>query len=55
VGLGGYNKLCFLFSLSSFQPSLGECHENMVTKFIFKATDKSFPKESIRHAFYSEI
>jgi hypothetical protein len=47
VGLGGHNMLGFLGSLSSFQPSLGACHENMGTNFIFEATDKEFPKESI--------
>jgi hypothetical protein len=47
AGLGGYNLLCFLGSLISFQPSLGACHDNMGTNFIFEATDKSFPKESI--------
>jgi hypothetical protein len=47
AGLGGHNMLGFLGSLSSFQPSLGACHENMGTNFIFEATDKAFPKESI--------
>jgi hypothetical protein len=31
----GDNMLCFLGSLSSFQPSLGVCHENMGMYFIF--------------------
>ena len=46
-GLEGYNLLGFLGSLSSFQLSLGACHENMGTNFIFEDTDKAFPKESI--------
>jgi hypothetical protein len=46
-GLGGYNLFGFLGSLNSFQPSLGEFHENMGTNFIFEATNKAFPKESI--------
>jgi hypothetical protein len=45
--LGGLNILGFLGSLSSFQPILGACHENMGTNFIFEATDKAFPKEII--------
>jgi hypothetical protein len=40
VGLGGYNLLGFLGSLSIFQPSLGVFHENMGTNFIFNPTDK---------------
>jgi hypothetical protein len=47
VGLVGDNLLGFLGSLSSFQTILGVCHENMGTNFIFEATDKEFPKESI--------
>jgi hypothetical protein len=47
VGLGGHNMLGFLRSLSSFQPSMGEVHENMGTNFIFEASNKAFPKESI--------
>jgi hypothetical protein len=53
--LGGDNLLGFLGSLSIFQPIIGACHENMGTNFIFEATDKEFPKESIRHALRSEI
>jgi hypothetical protein len=47
VGLGGHNMLGFIGSLSSFQPNLGACHENMGTNLIFVATDKTFPKEII--------
>jgi hypothetical protein len=54
VGLGGHNLLVFLGSLSSFQPSLGACHEDMGTNFIFEAIDKEFPKERISHALCSE-
>jgi hypothetical protein len=45
--LGRDNLLFFLGSLSRFQPSLGACHENMGTNFIFWAIDKAFPKEGI--------
>jgi hypothetical protein len=45
--LGGNNLLGFIGSLSSFQPSLGAFHENTGTNFIFEATNKAFPKESI--------
>jgi len=47
AGLGGYNLLCFPVLLSSFQPSMGACHENMGTDLIFEDTDKAFPKESV--------
>jgi hypothetical protein len=47
--------LGFLGALSSFKPSMGVCHENMGTNFIFEATDKAFPKESIWHALCSKI
>jgi hypothetical protein len=47
AGLGGYNMFFFLGLSISFQPILGECHENMGTNFIFEATNKAFPKESI--------
>jgi hypothetical protein len=40
VGLGGYNMLEFLGSLSIFQPSLGEFHENMGRNFNFEASNK---------------
>jgi hypothetical protein len=45
AGLGGYNLLFFLGTLGIFQPSLGVCHENMDTNFIFEATNKAFLKK----------
>ena len=46
-GLGRDNMLVLFGLLSSFQPSLGACHENMGTNFIFEDNDKEFPKEII--------
>jgi hypothetical protein len=54
VVLGKNNLLCFLGTLSSFQPSLGASHEDLGSDFILEATDKAFLEKSIRHALCSE-
>jgi hypothetical protein len=52
--VGKNNLLSFLGTLSSFQPSLGASHEDLGSDVILEATDKAFPKKSIRHALCSE-
>jgi hypothetical protein len=49
------NMVCFLGTLSSFQPSLGAIHEDLGSDFILEATDKSFVEKGMRHALVSKI
>jgi hypothetical protein len=48
------NLLIFLHTLSSFQPSMGEIHEDLGLDFIPKAINKPFLEKSIRHALCYE-
>jgi hypothetical protein len=48
------NFMSFFGILNSFQPSLGESHENLGSYVILEATDKTFWKKSIKHALCSE-
>jgi hypothetical protein len=52
--VGEKKLLGFLGTLSSFQPSPGESHEDLGMDFILEATYKEFSEKIIRHYLCSK-
>jgi hypothetical protein len=53
--LGQDDLLCLLGTISGFELSLRESHDDLGIDFILRATNKAFHEEIICHALHLEI